>query len=315
MKALVVDLTHADISIEKEVFYKYNIECDCAFLRTEEEVIAGAQGYDAILVAYTKFTQRVLENLKSLKIIIKYGVGVDNIDVAAAKKLGIVVANVPDYCTEEVALHASALTLASVRNLVYFNNGINESKWLQPRGLRRMSNLRLGLLGFGRIARQYAEYMSSMVKNISFFDPYLKNTNLVKIEQVSSMEGIFETCDIIALFLPLNEGTRDIINTKLLSKGKNVVLINTSRGGLVNLNDIKDAIEKKYLSFFATDVWPEEPMNFDQELSKQMLSFDNIIITPHVAWQSEESEYDLRYKAAQEISIFLTTGISKNRLN
>ncbi|GAI91630.1 unnamed protein product, partial [marine sediment metagenome] len=164
------------------------------------------------MVSYAKITRRVMEALPELRIIVKYGVGVDNIDLAAAHELGKYVANVPDYCIEEVALHTLSLTLAGLRRSFYFSEQVKRKNWLSdpgPEQIFRFSSTNLGLIGFGRISRKFAYFMERMVARIYFYDPYVNNLDLdnKKYSHLESLEELIKRVKTLSIHVPFTAET------------------------------------------------------------------------------------------------------------
>lgn len=313
LRVLIADCYHVSVEQEERVFASHGICFDVAKCRTENELIEKGREYDALLVSYVNVSGRVLSCLPRLKLIVKYGVGVDNIDIVAASKLGVHVANVPDYCSEEVAVHAVALTLAGVRKLPFFADAVKQGKWpsATENKPRRLSSLSLGLIGYGRIAKSYYSKMRMMVSGVFVYDPYIGEDVLPDVCRCCSICEVFEKADIIALFIPLTNDTKGIIDSELLEKANGSILINTSRGGLLDYESVASALDCGKLSFLGADVWRDEPAAPDY-FTVKLLSRSNVILTPHVGWCSDESEKDLRRKAATVITDYFVYGKEQN---
>lgn len=315
MRVLIADMYHSSSENEEKVFKEYGISVDIAHCKTQEELIDTAKGYSALLVSYVPITEKVLEALPEVKAVVKYGVGVDNINLEAARKKGVAVFNVTNHCTEEVALQALALTLDAARRTSSMHQSILKGEWVDPKmmNLKRMSSYNLGLIGFGRISRKYLEFIKPIIKGEVFvFDPYA-DKSYPEVTFVDTAEQVFAKSDIVSLFTPLTEETRGIVNKETLKNAKNVIFINTSRGGTVNYEDLCEALEDGRIFYVASDVWKNEPVVFD-ELTNRMLATGRLTLTPHAGWYSFESEKELRSRAAEEIALFLTKGESINRL-
>jgi D-3-phosphoglycerate dehydrogenase len=305
LKVLITDMRHSSSIEEEKVLTPEGIEVDTTFCASEEDLISNGKTAFAFLVSYAKITQRVLEALVNLKVIIKYGIGVDNIDVSAATELGKMVVNVPDYCTEEVALHALTLILNGVRMIPQFNKIVKEGGWEidpEPIVCYRLSQQNLGLVGFGRIARKLACFMKPMVKSVLFYDPYISEQQYEAsgYHRVSSSEDLFSSCSIVSLHLPLTPQTKEFINMKHFEKAENLILVNTSRGGIIHKKDLLSALNSKHILFWGSDVFFHEPPDRNDKVELEILNHPKSLITPHVAWCSSQSAKDVRRMAAEE---------------
>jgi D-3-phosphoglycerate dehydrogenase len=320
MKILITDKRHASIEEEKKVLEPLGFEIDTTICHCEEDLILNGKGAFGFLVSYSVITRRVMEALPELKIIVKYGAGYDNIDVAAAKELGKIVCNVPDHCTEEVAFQSLTLTVAALRHLYFFIHNTKKGNWIEDptiKKLLRPSTLVLGVIGFGRIAKQYVRFMEPMVKEVMFFDPYVPvvSQEFAYCKKVETIIEIGKNCDIIALFVPLTKDTQEMINSEFLHNVHNAILINTSRGGLIDYVALLDALENGTLKFFASDVYSPEPPLMSDDITERLFARDDVIVSPHVGWYSIESEKELRRKAAEEIASFWKTKIVKHQVS
>jgi D-3-phosphoglycerate dehydrogenase len=306
MKVLITDMRHASIAEEQAVLEPAGVTIDTTFSATEEELIANGQGAIGFLVSYAQVTRKVMEALPELKIIVKYGIGVDSIDVHAAKDLGKYVANVSDYCTEEVALHALSLATTGLRMTHFFADNVKNQQWIEDTSrflLERPSSLQLGVVGFGKLARQFVSYMEPLIPHIAYFDPYVSESDpeAQKRIRVDSLAELFATCRIISLHTPLTNETKNLINADVLSHAKDLILINTSRGGLIEKYALSQALDDGKVKFFGADVYWKEPPDFDDPWNIKFLQRENVYITSHVASQSKVSEKELRRKAAEEV--------------
>lgn len=306
MKVLITDMRHASIAEEKAVLEPAGVSVDTTFSATEEELIKNGRDAIGFLVSYAHVTRKVMEALPELKIIVKYGIGVDTIDLKAATEFGKYVANVPDYCVEEVALHALSLTTDGLRMTHFFAENVKNHRWIEDSSrflIDRPSLLKLGLVGFGKLARKFAAYMTPLVSQIAYFDPYVSSADpeAQRYMRVDNLVTLFETCQIISLHTPLNDETRNLINNNVLSHAQNLILINTSRGGVIEKQALVQALDTGKVKFFGADVYWEEPPDFTDPWNREFLQRDNVYVTSHVASQSSVSEKELRRKAAQEV--------------
>lgn len=305
MKIYITDCDHKNIDIEKKVFKEAGFNVVWENAQTEEDVISKCSDGDVFIVQYAPITQRVMELCKNLKFIVRYGVGVDTIDVAAATNLGIQVGNVPDYGMNEVADQAIALTLALERKVVLMNHYVKNKSWdYKPSiPIHRFSEQTVGIIGLGRIGRCFAKRAKALGFNILGYDPYVKKDitmNDSYIKKVGFHELIKQS-DVITLHVPL-EGNKNLIDEKVFSEmKKSAYLINVARGGLVDEEALNKALSNKRIGGAALDCMENEPISNNNILFKN----DNLLVTPHMAWYSEEASNELKRKVAEEAVRFL----------
>jgi D-3-phosphoglycerate dehydrogenase len=254
-KVVITDCDHPSVEIEKEILGEIKPEFVLTHCNTEDEVIEVAQDADGIINQYVPINRRVIESLKKCKIIARYGVGVDNIDVEAATEYGIIVANVPDYCIDEVSTHAMALILACARGITLLDSKIREKKWdfTLAKPLFRTKGKTLGLFGLGRIARAVAQKASGFGFKIIAYDPYISKVNgeikLVKFPQLLS------DSDFISIHTPLTDKTRHSFGeSELKTMKKTAYLINTARGPIVDEKALYQALKNRWIAGAALDV-------------------------------------------------------------
>jgi D-3-phosphoglycerate dehydrogenase len=249
--------------------------------------------------------------------IVRYGVGVDTIDLEAAKQRGIKVANIPDYGADiEVADHAVALTLALVRRVVSRDKQVRAGQWniAQKEPIYRIAGSTLGLVGFGKIARSYLKRMRGFgIADVLVYDPYITDEFVAQFEaKRSSFEDICRAAQIISLHAPATPETRNIVNVKTLAlMNERTSLINTSRGGLVDIPALADALKAEKIFGAALDVIDKEPIQDDNPLR----SLNNVILTDHTGWYSEATVQSLQEKAAQAAIEILKTGSPTHWVN
>jgi len=300
MKVLVTDAEYSSLDLESSVLAAAGHELQLASCTTAEDVIEAGAGIDAMLVQYAPITAAVFEALPQLGLVSRYGVGVDVVDTDAAQRHGVWVCNVPDYGTTEVALHAVAMLLALLRNLAGHDSQVRTGHWNYHLGgeLRRPSSLTLGVVGLGRIGRMTAERAAPWFNAVVGYDPYLPDSAWPEGFERAELADLFARSSAVTLHLPLTEDTRGLVGVDLLERmPSGSYLVNTSRGGLVDLDAVLDALDSGRLAGAALDVLPQEPPPSDHPL----LNHPRALITPHVAWYSAEAEVELRRKAAQNI--------------
>jgi D-3-phosphoglycerate dehydrogenase / 2-oxoglutarate reductase len=307
MKVLVTDADYSSLDIEAAVLEPAGHQLVTASCRTAEEVVEAAAGVEAMLVQYAPITAAVFEALPQLRLVSRYGVGVDVVDLEAAGEHGVWVCNVPDYGTTEVALHAVAMLLALLRNLAGHDREVRAGHWNYQLGgpLRRPGSLTLGIVGLGRIGRVVAERAAPWFGAAVGYDPYLPDTEWPDGLERLDLQDLFARSSAITLHLPLTEATRGLVGTDLLVRmPTGSYLVNSARGGLVDLDAVLEALESGRLAGVALDVLPQEPPPTDHPL----LAHPRALITPHMAWYSVDSEVELRRKAAQNIVDWIKTG-------
>jgi len=276
-------------------------------LRTEAEIIQACAGCEVVLLEhpYTPLSATVINNLNDCALIVKYSVGLDNVDVAAATQQGIVVCHAPYFCVEEVSDHAVALILSLARKVVQFNDHVHRVGWagmpLVP-PLRRTRNRILGLVGFGRIARLVAQKMSgfgvTILTHDPFIDPQAAEANGATLV---SMEKLFAESDFISVHTPLTKETHHLIGSALLDRMKPTsFLVNTSRGPVIDESALVLALLDKRIAGAALDVTETEPL----PASSPLRALNNVIITPHCAANSVDSLNDLRYTGAASVEAY-----------
>jgi D-3-phosphoglycerate dehydrogenase / 2-oxoglutarate reductase len=314
MKIFYLDPKYPDLSVENEVLAGTDVELVPCAVKSEDDLIRVAQCADALLTVQIPVSERVLAGLDHCKVIVRLGVGYDIIDVDSCKQRGIRVCNIPDYGTEEVANHAVALCLALHRQILSYDRKVRKGEWGHELAwpIRRLSTLRVGVLGLGRIGRTFAKRIQPFVCEVVGFDPFLSETQFADIGvRSATAQQIFETCDIISLHLPLSPGTHHLINDATIAQMKRKpILVNVSRGGLVDSAALIRALRVGQISGAGIDVFEEEP-----KVPSEYLALKNVVLSPHVAWYSEEASLALRRSAIEEIVRVLTGHSPENPVN
>jgi D-3-phosphoglycerate dehydrogenase / 2-oxoglutarate reductase len=270
------------------------------------DILSVARDANAILVTYAKLPGDLLRQLKNCKAIGRFGLGVDNIDLPAAKELGIAVNYVPDYCLREVSDHAMALLLALARKVAFSNKLVQSGRWEVPPivPLRRLESQVLGLIGFGNIPRTLAPKAKAFGLHVLTHDPYVSSEVLAAagVEGVS-FDELLARSDFISVHAPLLPATRGLMNASTFAKmKKRAFLINTARGPLVDEAALVAALDSGQLGGAALDVVATEPLAKDSPL----LGRDNVILTPHTAFYSVEALEELQTKCASDVARVLS---------
>lgn len=294
--------TFADIDIERNIFSSEGIEVvDARSLDLKDELWGRANG----LLAGTaiKVDSQLIGRLANCEGIVRYGIGYDNVDVNAARERGMVVAIVRDYCINEVAEHALAFALSMVRGLGHWERNIRAGAWrgTQRPTMHRLSQLAFGVIGFGLIGRLAATKAASLFGTVIVYDPVVTpaNEDIDKgITFASSLEEVLKAADVVSVHLPLTPTTQGLINSKNLKLMKpSSYIINVSRGGIIDELDALDAVRSGTIAGAAFDTFATEPIGGDHPFLEE----PGILLSPHVAWLSEEAERELRQNAATEM--------------
>ncbi|HDI6153191.1 TPA: C-terminal binding protein, partial [Escherichia coli] len=267
-----------------------------------EEKLRQVSNADAIMVREATVSRPMIEAMQQCRVIVRYGVGVDNIDSQAAKEKGIYVANVPDYGSEDVAEHALALLLAATRRIATRSRDVRDGQWGigQREPMFRLAGKILGVVGFGRISRCFVQKASGIgFKRILVVDPLLtdEQASQAGVTRVN-LDTLCREADFISLHAPLTPDTHHLIGEAELAKMKpSAVLVNTSRGGLIDEQALINALLQQRIFAAGLDVFESEPLSAKSPL----LQMDNTLCTDHTAWFTEESVVELQSKAAHEV--------------
>jgi len=297
-KVVITDCDHGSIEEEKKVFADMGAELRFFQLKKEEDLIRQCRDADGLLNQYSLMTRKVLENLPRCKVIARYGVGVDSIDLPAATDLGIVIANVPDYCVDEVALQAVTLLLSLIRKVVLFDTKVRAGRWNRQEGvpIHRLRGKTLGLVGCGRIGLQAARIASSLGLKVIAFDPYIQRLEGVGLVD---FDTLLREADFISVHCPLSDSTRHLIGRAAFDKmRKRPLVVNTSRGPIIDESSLIEALRAGLVSGAGLDVLEKEP----PDPSNPLLKMDNVIVSPHIAFYSEESIGELKRRTAEAVA-------------
>jgi phosphoglycerate dehydrogenase-like enzyme len=307
-RVLLADHDFPDLVLERTLYANAGIEFVVGECRTEADVIAAASGCDGILLQVAPVSLKVVAALPQLGIVSRIGAGVDTIDTDACARQGVWVANAPDYGVGEVATHALALSLALLRNVVAYHRDIAAGRWhyLSSGPLRRTGEMTLGIVGLGRIGKRMAHVARNLFRRVLACDPYLIDGDFpAYVERAIDLPSLFAASDIVSIHVPLTAQTRGMIDARVLSCMRaGSYLVNTARGAIVVVDDLLAALDSGILAGAGLDVLPVEPVPAESPL----LGHAKVILTPHAAFFSVQSEVELRRKAAQNIVSWLATG-------
>lgn len=305
-KVVVTDYEYDSFVPENEVLNKLGIELTFAQCKTEEEVIEACKDADALINQYAPITRKVIEQLENCKVISRYGVGFNTIDIDAATEKGIAVGNVTDYCLDEVSDHAMALLLSSARKVTLMNNAVKSGTWdfkvAVP--IFRLRGRILGLVGFGNIPQSVTRKAQAFGLSVIAYDPFVPKAvaEAMNVELVS-LEELCEKSDYISVHLPLNKHTEKIISHEQFNKmKKEAFIINTARGPVIDEQALIEALQEGKIAGAGLDVLEIEPIDPNNPL----LKMDNVILNPHSAFYSVEAELELKRKTAQNVADVLS---------
>jgi D-3-phosphoglycerate dehydrogenase len=296
---LITDCDHPTVDVERAILEAAGLTVELATCRRPDEVIAAATetGAVGLIVQYAPITGDVLRALPGCRVVGRYGVGLDTIDLATAATLGIAVVNVPDYCTDEVADHALGLILALTRGIVPLDRGVQRGTWdfrLAGR-VRRPSSQRLGVIGLGRIGTALARRALALGFEVIATDP--RRAPGAEI-QVVDLDTLLATSDVVSIHAPLDSSTYHLIDARALGLMKpTAIVVNTSRGGLIDQDALVQALHGGHLAGAGLDVLEQEPVGPDHPL----VGSPNVVLTPHAAFYSEESLVEMKRKVSERV--------------
>jgi D-3-phosphoglycerate dehydrogenase len=281
---------------------------------TPEAILRVAREADALLATYAKITADMIRQMTRCRIISRFGIGVDNVDIQAATERGMVVTKVPDYCLDEVSDHAMALLLSAVRKIPLANRMVQDGRWEMPTvvPIHRLRGTVLGLVGFGRIPQLVAPKAQSFGMRVVSFDPYIPKEvfDRAGVRGVEFAE-LLKISDYVSIHAPLLPETQGLFNAEAFRQMKpHAYLINTARGPIVDEAALAQALDAGQLAGAALDVMSKEPPQ-----GSPLVGRPNVIITPHTSFYSEESLADLETKAAEEVVRVLRGEAPRNPVN
>jgi len=302
----VTDSPFPSLDPAKAALARIDPELRVANSTSADDILAVARDADAILVTYAKLPGELLRQLRRCKAIGRFGLGVDNIDIAAAAELGITVTYVPDYCMQEVSDHAMALLLALARKVPQSNALVQAGRWDMPAvaPIHRLAGRVLGLVGFGNIPRALAPKAKAFGLRIVAHDPYVSQHALAAagIEGMS-FDRLLEISDFVSIHAPLLPATRGLFNAEVFRKMKQgACLINTARGPLVDEDALLAALDSGRLAGAALDVVAVEPL----PKQSRLIGRDNVVLTPHTGFYSVEALNELQTKCAADVARVLS---------
>lgn len=303
----ITDCEHESIDPERSVLTPLGIQVEWLNCRNEDDVIHQATAADALIIQYVPITGRLLDALPRVRLVSRYGIGVDMIDAVAATQRGVLVTNVPDFCVEEVANQAMTFLLAFARKLVLIDgavrdgNAVKDAIWNTvpvSKPLRRLSTQTLGIVGLGRIGRRVAVRAVACGLSVLAVDPAISAAEMQQFgaSKLETLEDMLPRVDYLTLHVPLTETTRRLIDADRLALLRpGAIIINTARGPVIDEAALIGALQAGRLAGAGIDVYEREPISPDHPLCKM----DHVLLSSHSAWYSEESLLDVKLRAAQ----------------
>lgn len=288
-----------------------------ATLRTTEArapaaLIEDATGADAMIVdASTQVTGDVLRSLDSLRVVGRSGIGVDNVDLETAADLDVPVVNVPDYCLDEVSTHALGMLLSCARKLPQLDAGVKEGEWdwsfAQP--IRRLKGQTVGIVGFGKIGRSFAQKLRGLGVDALVYDPYVSTTDLTGFDVTRvEFDRLLAASDFVSIHTPLTDETRGMFDvTAFEAMRDHAILVNTARGPIVDEDALVAALEADELGGVGLDVRDPEPPE-----EEPLLAFENVVLSPHAGFYSEEARRELTRSVSEDVARVLQGERSRN---
>ena len=301
MKVVITDYQYEHISQEKSIIEGAGHTLVAYQLKNATELIPLLRDADAVITQYAEINDAVISNMESCRIIIKYGIGVNNIDAVAAAKKGIYVCNVPDYGVEEVANHAVTMLLMLAKKMPILTEAFRNGDWgyssVVP--LQRFAGSTIGLMGFGRIPQLVAKKLGGFDVRLIACDPFISKSACEKLGvKPVSFDELIKQSDYISIHCPLIPETEGMFNADVFKRMKvSSCIINTARGPVIDQEALIMALQQGEIRGAALDVFESEPLGMDSPL----LHMDQVIATPHCAWYSEESIATLQRKVAEEV--------------
>jgi len=304
--AVATDLGYASFDLERKAL----AAADCELVLCEDnspeglaKTCAPAHG---LLARQSKINAELIGKMKNCQVIARYGVGVDSVDIAAATAAGIVVAHVPNYCMEDVASHALALLLSAVRGTVWRDRRVRSGAWDAGAGyeIHRFSGRTLGIVGLGAIPQKLAELVSGFGMRLLAHDPYMAQEVAEKLKvKLVDLATLCRESDYVSVHAPLNDQTRHMLSDaefELMKKG--VIVVNTSRGPVIDEEALARALEAGKVFTAALDVYEAEPLPATSPLRK----FERVILSDHAGWYSEEATAELQRRTAEAVAAVLS---------
>lgn len=314
-RAVIVEHGYKTTRYEREIITAADGEFVDASDRPLEEALRIAESAEGVMVRRLEVTAEIMRRFRKCKILTRYGVGTDNVDVDAATAAGIIVGHAPLYATDEVSVHAAALMLACVRDIAGTHKRMETGVWdvERPIPVCRMAGRTLGIVGFGNIGRALARKMRGWDLKIVATDPFVEPERAAALNvELLPLDELLKVSDLVSLNCPLLPETRHLIDAGTLAKmKKGAILVNTARGGVVDTKALLAVLDRGHLECAGLDVFEEEPLPAASPLRKH----PRVVLTDHMAWYSEQSQVELQTTVAQEIVRVCTGGLPVSLMN
>ena len=303
IKVAVTDYTFPSLDIESKILQPLGCTIEAGQCRTSADLIELVNDADHVITQFARLTSDVIASMQKAKVIVRYGIGVDNVDLEAARHVGIPVCNVPTYCIEEVADHTLALILSATRQLPSNSGSVRYGKWSLAVSLEEMktlSDLTTGVVGFGRIGRAVVERLVPFKGRILVSDPLVSSTDVKDLGgTLAEFDRLIADSDLITLHCPSTPETQHMMNRESIARMKQgAILVNAARGDLVDTEALVEALMSGQLGFAALDVCDPEPIPPDSPL----LGMKNFLATSHIASTSAKAHRLLRQTVAEIVA-------------
>jgi D-3-phosphoglycerate dehydrogenase len=302
-KVFITDCDQGSVDEERAVFGNSGFDLNWLQIKDEGEIIAQCHDADGLLIQYAPLPRRVLEALPRCKVVSRYGVGVDTVDVGAATDLGIIVANIKDYCVDEVSTQTLALFLSWVRKVIITDRSIKAGTWdfRVAIPIHRLAGMTYGIVGCGKIGQEVARRVSILGLRVIGYDPYVTEAEGIRLV---SFEELLAESDFISIHCSLTESTHHLFGRdEFRNMRRNPLVMNLSRGAVIDEEAFIEALEKGWVCGAALDVLEKEP----PDPKSQLLKRENVILSPHIGYYSEESKSEMKRRTAENV-LFVLTG-------
>ncbi|ANU27046.1 C-terminal binding protein [Planococcus versutus] len=300
-KVTLVDHEWDDTSLEESMFAEAGIEFNVLQSKKKSEIVKAAKNSDALLIMYAEIDREILEAAPNLKLISRYGIGINMVDLETAKHAGIQVANVNDYCVDEVSDHALASIMSAARRLFVYDKDTSVGGWSFKKAPipLRANKASVGLLGYGKIPKRLAQKLKVIGYQVKAYDPFVSEEKMLEDGVIkASLDEIMANSDFISIHTPLIQATHHLIGKRELNlMKKTAYIINTSRGPIVDEKILVDVLKDGRIAGAFLDVTEEEPLS-DTHLLREL---ENVVLTPHAAWYSVDAFEEIRVKAITNI--------------
>lgn len=311
-RVLVTDSKIVDLDTSETALSNIEVTIETTAAREPDELISVGDGADAIIAdARTKINQYVLSKLTSLQVIGRSGIGVDNIDLTAAREQDVTVVNVPDYCLDEVSTHAFAMLLSCARKLPQLDRSVKQGKWSwdNARPMYRIQNQTVGVVGFGKIGRSLVAKLRGFDVSVLVYDPYISETDLAGFNVTRvGFDKLLTESDLVSIHVPLTDETHKMFDSEAFkSMPEHAVVVNTARGSIIDEDALAEAIETDSIAGAGLDVRENEPPN-----KPTFSEYKNVFLSPHVGFYSEEARYDLSRDVSEDVARVLQNKSPQN---